>query len=101
MAKQIAVNSAVRLNSMELWRATTYGHAFVLKTITDAPDNFDFWVLCLGRKFIVRISGELLIEEITIDVFTDESKESLIRGIYILGFGKNISFKLSDLRNIY
>lgn len=42
----------------------------MLKTITDVPDNIDFWGLCLGRKFIVMISGESLKDEDTIDVIS-------------------------------
>lgn len=75
MAKQIAVNSTVRLNSMGSWRDSTYEHISVLKMIADVPDNIDFWepTPCLTDFTSITHREDMII------VFTDgyKSKEEI------------------------
>lgn len=71
---------------MGSWHVAIYGHAFVLKAITEVSDNINVSSLApwLGGQYIVRISGELPIEKDTNGIFTDvfNTKEGLVGGIH-------------------
>lgn len=92
-----------RSPAMGSWHVTIYGHALVLKAITNIPDNINFSRSLIRREIHCKVFRRIthregyewyhyrfdLILKIWLEVFI------------ITEHGRNISFKLSDYCNIY
>ncbi|XP_065359422.1 uncharacterized protein LOC135953441 [Calliphora vicina] len=78
MAKQLAINSAVRLSTVGAWRSSCTGHASILGGISYIPANIDYCTPLpfIDRRFSVSLTGGSNSSMDTFVIYTDGSKSA-------------------------